>query len=157
MKENERLVMSGKVRIEKLNADHRDCWMRLWGLYLEFYETTRSEEIFNLSFERLIDPDFNECEGFLALSDGQGVGMVNCLYHIHLWQKQKICYLQDLFVDNTVRKQGIGGRLIRRVYERTDELGYQGVYWTTQDFNLEARKLYDKIGVKTPFIKYARS
>ncbi|MDE2738779.1 MAG: GNAT family N-acetyltransferase, partial [Paracoccaceae bacterium] len=61
--------MSGEIRIEKLNASHRASWMRLWGLYLEFYETTRSEEIFDLSFERLIDPDFTECEGFLALSD----------------------------------------------------------------------------------------
>ena len=31
--------MSGELRIEKLNANHRDSWMRLWGLYLEFYDT----------------------------------------------------------------------------------------------------------------------
>jgi hypothetical protein len=28
--------------------------------------------------------------------------------------------------------------------------------WLTQDFNATARQLYDRIGQKTPFIKYAR-
>ena len=31
------------------------------------------------------------------------------------------------------------------------------VYWLTQDFNHTARQLYDRIGTKSPFIKYTRS
>jgi hypothetical protein len=30
------------------------------------------------------------------------------------------------------------------------------VYWMTQDFNANARLLYDRIGSLTPFIKYSR-
>jgi hypothetical protein len=31
------------------------------------------------------------------------------------------------------------------------------VYWTTQDFNAPARRLYDQVGQLTPFIKYVRA
>ncbi len=148
--------MDSEIRIEKLTVSHWDCWKRLWKMYLEFYQTSRTEEIFKLTFNRLTDDTFTDCEGFIAMHNGQGVGLVNSLYHIHLWQERKICYLQDLFVDKDSRNKGIGAKLITAIYDRTDELGFEGVYWTTQDFNSDARKLYDKIGTLTPFIKYVR-
>ncbi len=148
--------MNTNIKIEKLAENHRDSWAKLWKQYLDFYKTARSEKIYTITFHRLVSTSFTDCEGFIALDDGQGVGIVHCLYHIHLWQEKKICYLQDLYVDRNCRKQGVGGKLISRIYERTDELGLEGVYWTTQDFNMEARKLYDKIGKLTPFIKYVK-
>ncbi len=33
---------------------------------------------------------------------------------------------------------------------------HASVYWFTQDFNATARRLYDRIGVATPFIRYNR-
>ncbi len=30
------------------------------------------------------------------------------------------------------------------------------VYWNTQEFNSDARVLYDRVGDKTPFIKYRK-
>jgi len=36
------------------------------------------------------------------------------------------------------------------------QLYLPAVYWLTQDFNTEARHLYDRIGVLTSFIKYVR-
>ncbi|MEP3303835.1 MAG: GNAT family N-acetyltransferase, partial [Roseibium sp.] len=34
--------------------------------------------------------------------------------------------------------------------------GCPRVYWMTQEFNTEARKLYDRIATLTPFVKYSR-
>ena len=42
------------------------------------------------------------------------------------------------------------------VYEAADKAGAPSVYWTTQDFNETARKLYDRIAKLTPFIRYNR-
>lgn len=50
----------------------------------------------------------------------------------------------------------VGRAPIQAVYEAADAAGAPSVYWLTQDFNTEARKLYDRIGTLTPFIKYAR-
>ena len=55
-----------------------------------------------------------------------------------------------------MRGQGVGRALIQAVYDAADAAGAPSVYWLTQDFNAEARRLYDRIGVVTPFIKYAR-
>ena len=55
-----------------------------------------------------------------------------------------------------VRGTGVGRALIEAVYEAADTEGAPSVYWLTQDFNTEARKLYDRIGQVSPFIKYGR-
>jgi len=46
--------------------------------------------------------------------------------------------------------------LIEAVYKAADDAGAPSVYWMTQEFNTNARKLYDRIGQLTPFIKYQR-
>ena len=72
-------------------------------------------------------------------------------------KKEHICYLQDLFVDERFRKRGIAENLINEVYTEADQRKAKGVYWLTQDFNVKARGLYDKIATQTSFIKYMRS
>ena len=66
------------------------------------------------------------------------------------------CYLQDLYVDASYRGTGVGRALIEGVYAAADAAGSPSVYWTTQHFNVVGRRLYDRIGELTPFIKYVR-
>ena len=84
------------------------------------------------------------------------LGIVHFLYHSHCWREERVCYLQDLFADPEVRGTGVGRALIEAVYEQADREGAPAVYWLTQDFNAEARKLYDRIASATPFVKYVR-
>ena len=42
------------------------------------------------------------------------------------------------------------------VYAEADAAGAADVYWLTQEFNVTARRLYDRIGRATPFVKYVR-
>nr|WP_282103385.1 GNAT family N-acetyltransferase [Halomonas getboli] len=84
-------------------------------------------------------------------------GLVHYLYHAHCWKLGPVCYLQDLFVDPRHRGLRLGRRLIESVCAKAGEDGVADVYWMTQDFNAPARRLYDRIGTLTPFIKYVRS
>lgn len=142
--------------IDKLNDSHKKPWSQLWRKYLAFYKTEKSNKIVDLTFARLTQNN-EECEGYIAFVDGSAAGIVHCIYHLHLWQEEKICYLQDLFVDENYRKHGVARKLISQIYTSADNKKARGVYWLTQDFNTTARNLYDKIGVKTPFIKYTRT
>tara|TARA_R110002012_G_scaffold196499_1_gene364931 strand:+ start:569 stop:862 length:294 start_codon:yes stop_codon:yes gene_type:complete len=54
------------------------------------------------------------------------------------------------------RGLGIDRALIEATYELADESGTPSVYWMTQEFNHNARMLYDRIGTLTPFIKCQR-
>ena len=136
-------------------ADERE-WRRLWKDYLAFYETEVSEEVYAITFERLLGSDPNDFNGLLAILDGKPVGLTHYLFHRHAWKVENVCYLQDLYADPEVRGKGVGRALIEAVYAAADAEGAPGVYWLTQDFNETARKLYDRIGKVTPFIRYSR-
>ena len=79
------------------------------------------------------------------------------MFHRHAWRIENVCYLQDLFARSETRGQGVGRALIEAVYEAADAAGAPAVYWLTQEFNYTGRQLYDRIGVKTPFIRYNRT
>ena len=130
-------------------------WRRLWSAYLAFYETEVSEEVVQTTFARLLSDD-EPMWGLVAEIDGQPVGLVHYIFHRHCWKIEDACYLQDLYADPAVRGTGVGRALIEAVYAAADAKGAPGVYWLTQDFNTTARKLYDRIGQVTPFIKYQR-
>jgi len=130
-------------------------WRRLWSAYLRFYETDLPEEVYLTTFDRLLsdaDPQY----GLIAELDGRPVGLVHYLFHRHCWKIEDVCYLQDLYADPEARGRGVGRALIEAVYAAADRKGAPSVYWTTQTFNDTARRLYDRIGRVTPFIKYQR-
>ena len=131
-------------------------WRALWRAYLAFYETELPEEVYATYFGRLLGDDPQDFHGLVAEVDGTPVGLVHYLFHRHGWKVENVCYLQDLYAVPEMRGRGIGRALIEAVYAAADAAGTPGVYWLTQDFNAEARKLYDRIGTVTPFIKYAR-
>lgn len=140
-----------------IEAADKPAWRELWTAYLEFYESSVSEAVYDTTFDRLLSPGHPDQNGLLAVRDGTPVGLVHYIYHPHNWRLEKVCYLQDLYADPSVRGQGVGRALIEAVYARADTDGCPSVYWLTQDFNTQARQLYDRVGQLTPFIKYARA
>lgn len=132
--------------------DYAD-WHRLWTGYLAYYERSLSDDAKRNAFDRLLDPA-THVNGLLALQNDHPVGLVHFIYHDHMWRPEGVCYLQDLFTDPAARGTGVGRTLIESVYAAAAEAGKPYVYWLTQDFNETARKLYDRVGEVTPFIKY---
>ncbi|MEO0914369.1 MAG: GNAT family N-acetyltransferase, partial [Pseudomonadota bacterium] len=94
--------------------------------------------------------------GFLAEGPAGPIGLVHFITHRHGWSIEDVVYLQDLYVSPEARGTGAGRALIEAVYEAADAQGTPSVYWLTQDFNSDARKLYDRVADVTPFIKYQR-
>ncbi|HKL04427.1 MAG TPA: GNAT family N-acetyltransferase [Roseovarius sp.] len=145
-----------QTTIRPLQSQDQSAWRALWTAYLEFYETTVPEDVYQTTFARLIDPDHTRQNALLAVQGETPVGLVHYIYHPHNWRIEEVCYLQDLYADPSVRGTGVGRALIEAVYNAADANGTPSVYWMTQDFNAEARKLYDRIATLTPFIKYQR-
>ncbi len=147
------------IEIRPLVETDRIRWAMLWKGYLDYYETELPEEVYESSFARMLEGNAGaegEFRGLLALVDGVPSGLVHFLYHRHGWKLEDVCYLQDLYVEPGVRGTGLGRRLIEAVYADADAAGAPSVYWLTQDFNVAGRRLYDRVGTLTPFIKYAR-
>jgi len=145
-----------KRTIRRLKSDDREIWQHLWFGYLNYYESKVSDEVYQTTFERLIDSNYPQQNALIAIQEGIAVGLVHFIYHPHNWRIEDVCYLQDLYTAPSARGTGVARDLITEVYKAADSNGTPSVYWLTQDFNKTARKLYDKMADLTPFIKYQR-
>jgi GNAT superfamily N-acetyltransferase len=145
-----------EISIRALEPGDEADWRRLWTLYLEYYESSVPEAVYQSTWQRLLSGLPNEYQGLMAFSGERAVGLTHYLFHRHCWRIENVCYLQDLVVDTEVRGRSIGRALIEAVYAAADAEGCPKVYWTTQHFNEAGRRLYDRVGELTPFIKYER-
>lgn len=148
--------MAGNMIVRPVEARDQAEWRRLWTGYLEFYETSVPEDVYQTYFARLLGDDPQDYHGLVAEQDGRLVGLTHYLFHRHGWKIENVVYLQDLYVDPETRGTGAGRALIEAVYAAADAAGCPSVYWLTQDFNATARQLYDRIANLTPFLKYQR-
>ena len=145
-----------QITVRPLRITDEAMWRGLWTGYLDYYETQVPEEIYATTFARLLGDDPQDFNGLIAEMDGTPVGLTHYLFHRHGWKTENVCYLQDLYSDPSVRGKGVGRALIEAVYEKADAAGAPSVYWLTQEFNHAGRRLYDRVGKLTPFIKYQR-
>lgn len=144
------------VTVRPLAAADEAEWRRLWTGYLDFYESSVPEAVYAATLARLLPGGDPAMHGLVAEVEGRVVGLVHYIWHRHCWRLDDVTYLQDLYVDPEVRGTGAGRALIEAVYAAADAAGRPSVYWLTQEFNYRGRMLYDRIGVKSPFIRYGR-
>lgn len=144
------------LTIRPLASADRDQWLALWSGYLEFYESSVPDEVTELTWTRILDPEA-PIHGLCAVDEsGALLGIVHYLFHPVTWAAGPRCYLEDLFTAKEARGRGAGRALIEAVYAAADARGADQVYWLTQEFNATARGLYDQVAKATPFIKYRR-
>ncbi len=144
------------MKIRGLEEADRAAWGALWKGYLDYYETKLPPEMYDIAFNRMLAGSEHEFHGLVAEKDGALIGLAHYLFHRHGWKVEPVVYLQDLYVSPAARGTGTGRALIEAVFEVADKAGCPSVYWLTQDFNENGRRLYDRVGQLTPFIKYQR-
>jgi GNAT superfamily N-acetyltransferase len=143
------------IVVTELRETDRRRWGELWRGYLDFYETSLPEAIYDLTWRRLMEA--KALYGFGArLGDAEAelVGITHYLFHDHAWSPKQVCYLQDLFVKASVRGTGAGRALIERVGQVARERDCLRLYWTTKEDNTTARLLYDRLAKFNGFIRY---
>ena len=141
------------LTIRAIEEKDKNQWLKLWAGYLEFYKSTISLEQTELTWKRLINNEL-KMFGFVAESEEGVIGFTHCLFRPSTWTETDYCYLEDLFVDPSIRGKGIGRALMNKVFELAKEKNSKRVYWTTQEFNKTARVLYDSITPVSEFVQY---
>ena len=141
------------LNIRELKETDKDRWLELWAGYLEFYKSNLSPEQTDFTWKRLINNE-QKMYGFVAENESGVIGFTHCLFRPSTWTETDYCYLEDLFVDPSIRGKGVGRALMNRVVELAKEKKSKRVYWTTQEFNKTARVLYDSITSVSEFVQY---
>ena len=143
------------VVIRPLRIDERADWEPLWKGYQAFYQVDIPDDVTAVTWARLHDPA--EPMGALgAYIDGRLCGIAHYIFHRSCWSIGDYCYLQDLFVAESVRNRGLGRKLIAAVEAMARAAGASRIHWLTQETNTDARALYDKLAERSGFIQYRK-
>jgi GNAT superfamily N-acetyltransferase len=130
------------VVVRPIESSDKARWLELWEGYLTFYKTFIGDEQTERTWNRILDPEFNmHCA--VAVVDGQVIGFTTYNLQNSTWSPNGHCYLEDLFVDPTLRGHGVGRALIDYVKAYALEMKCSRLYWNTDADNETARKLYD--------------
>ena len=139
------------IEISPLRPGDRAAWEALARGYKAFYQDPMPDEAYEATWRRLAAG--TELHGLGARLDGRLAGLAHYVFHPAFWSGEA-CYLQDLFVDETLRGHGAGRALIEGVAAAARERGADRFYWHTQESNTRARLLYDQVARFTGFIRY---
>ena len=101
--------MSAKIR--RIEARDEQRWRELWDGYCRFYEREPAPAINDHTWKRLRDAA-SPVHGIVAEEAGRVIGIANYIIHENTSTLTPVCYLQDLFVDPTLRAGSVGKQLI---------------------------------------------
>jgi GNAT superfamily N-acetyltransferase len=92
--------------------------------------------------------------GRIAERNARVVGFSVSVLHESSWTSSPTCYLEDLFVDPTLRGAGLGRALVQDLIDLGRARGWARLYWHTQADNERARRLYDSFVEADTFVRY---
>lgn len=83
----------------------------------------------------------------IAERDGVPVGMMTWyVYKIATFSGRRVFYIEDVFIDENRRGEGIGSALFTEAKRLASELGCARLEWKCLDWNKSAQSFYEKIG-----------
>ena len=97
------------IEITPLRENDRQAWQPLATGYNAFYERVLPDAAYDRTWRRLMQGE--AMHGLAARLDGRLVGIAHYAIQTSIWFDD-VCYLADLFVDETVRGQGAARALI---------------------------------------------
>ena len=130
--------------IARLSIDKLDDVLPLFDAYRMFYKAASDIARARTFLQaRLAN---NESVIFVAYADGAAVGFTQLYPKYSSARTEKNWILNDLYVEESVRKHGVGEELIRAAIAFAKHDGAVSVHLSTQVDNLRAQRLYKKIG-----------
>ncbi len=132
--------------IMKADITSLDLITPLFNAYRMFYEQTCDlEGARQFIQERIAN---QESVIFLAMEGETAVGFTQLYPTFSSVGMKKGYILNDLYVDATYRKKGIGIALIQEVFQFCEERNAHFVQLETASDNVQAKTLYEKMGMQ---------
>jgi GNAT superfamily N-acetyltransferase len=143
------------IIVRPVRPDDRAGWDPLWQGYLTFYKSQLAPAVTDATWQRFFDP-IEPLHALVAVREGKLVGFTHYLLHRSTWAPVCYCYLEDLFVEPSLRGGGTGCKLIAATEEAARAAGASRLYWMTEESNETARALYNKVADRPGFVQYRK-
>ena len=78
--------------------------------------------------------------------DGDPAGVCALRYRYGVWLDSTDCCLEDLYVEDSARRHGLGEALVRAAVDRARERGCGRIELDVNDANEAAKALYERLG-----------
>ncbi len=109
------------------------------------------DDVLNQTWRRLTNPK-ESVFGIGAFNDtGELQGFLHYVLHPTTGLKSHACYMQDLYVDESVRRQGIAKRLVWELHAIGKSEKWSWIYWFAENSNEATQNLYKNLGIKMDF------
>ncbi|MCW3115051.1 MAG: family N-acetyltransferase [Segetibacter sp.] len=117
----------------------------LLSLINEFAVFQKTPEKVSITLEQMkVDQDHFQC--FVAEADSKEiVGFASFFFAYYSWSG-KALYLDDLYVTEAFRNQGLGRRLLETIINLAKESNCKKVRWQVSKWNSNAISFYKKLG-----------
>lgn len=142
------------VEISPPRPEEREAWRLLFESYQRFYKMPENPAVADTVWEWIHDPA-QPTECLLARTAADGVvGLAHFRDLPRPLSGSKAGFLDDLFVAETVRGNGIADALIAAVTAEGKQRGWSWLRWFTAEDNYRARGFYDRVAKLTPWKTY---
>ncbi|MBP1888337.1 GNAT family N-acetyltransferase [Sinorhizobium mexicanum] len=142
------------VEIRLAGSADRQGWRSLWSQYCTDQGVDSSEQSAETIWRRIENLD-NSTKALIAVeAGGVTLAFINYIIHSHTWSDRMLCFVVDLYVDHSWRRQGIAEAMIAHLAAEGRRQGWARLYWNTDKSNVRARALYDKIARLSPYLSY---
>jgi Acetyltransferases len=130
------------LKIRDAEPGDEVAWRRLWSGYLAFCRVDLPADITSHTWARIFDTA-SRLSMRVAVVDDELAGFAIHHFHESSWVKTPDCYLEDLYVDDRFRGQGLGRALLDDLIKRSKKNGWSRLHWHTESDNHRAQKLYN--------------
>ncbi len=132
------------MEIIRARAQDVDIIAPLFDAYRRFYKAPSDIEASRLFISERLTND--ESVIFLAMDGERALGFVQLYPLFASVALQSLWLLNDLFVVESARKQGVGERLMKHAEQFAFETDSRGLFLRTATDNYPAQQLYEKCG-----------
>ncbi len=125
-----------------------DQWRPLWQ---ENCLHQITDDVTAETWRRLTNPKENVYG--LGVFDDQGnlLGFLHYILHPTTGFKEPACYMQDLFIDEQYRRQGLARRLVWELNEMGKAAQWARIYWFADNKDAAVQNLYKNLGIRMDF------
>ena len=132
------------MEIHRAQAKDADIIAPLFDAYRQFYKAPSDIEASRRFISERLAND--ESVIFLAMDGERALGFVQLYPLFASVALQSLWLLNDLFVVESARKQGMGERLMKHAEQFALDTGSRGLFLRTATDNYLAQRLYEKRG-----------